>query len=213
MKYRRLNLDAYPRRAHFDYFRTLADPYVGVTVDVDVTELAALCHEMGRSFYLVFLRAAVLAANRVPELRQRILDGGIVEYERCESSHIELLENGAYCYCALTHDPEQSLEDYLAYAEAARIACKSHPSIDEAEDALGQYFISTVPWLHYTSLHQPTAGGDESNPRITWGKYAPDFRGRRMMPVTLLAHHALVDGLQIAQFYDYLNEEISKMKE
>ena len=35
MKYRRLNLDAYPRRAHFDYFRTLADPYVGVTVDVD----------------------------------------------------------------------------------------------------------------------------------------------------------------------------------
>ena len=50
------------------------------------------------------------------------MDGGIVEYERCESSHIELLENGAYCYCALAHDPEQSLADYLAYAEAARIA-------------------------------------------------------------------------------------------
>ena len=33
-----LDLEQYPRRAQFDYFRTLACPYVGVTVNVDITE-------------------------------------------------------------------------------------------------------------------------------------------------------------------------------
>ena len=31
-------MDSYPRKAHFDYFRSLQYPYVGVTVDVDVTD-------------------------------------------------------------------------------------------------------------------------------------------------------------------------------
>ena len=74
------------------------------------------------------------------------------------------------------------------------------------------YFISTLPWLHYSALIQPVAGGDESNPRITWGKYEDDGAGRTTMPLSVLAHHALVDGIHIAQFYKNLNDEITKLK-
>ena len=211
MERRIIDLNTYPRRAHFAYFRSLKDPFLGVTVQVDVTELTAFCRKNGYSFYLVFLRAAALAANRVPELRQRILDGGIVEYARCDTSHIELLPDGTYCYCSLSQDPRQTLSDYLREAEAARQACKAGASIEEDEDVLGQFFISTLPWLHYTDLRQPTAGGDESNPRITWGKYEADWRGRKLMPVTLLCHHALVDGLQLALFYRNLDEELQRI--
>ena len=63
-----------------------------------------------------------------------------------------------------------------------------------------------VTWREY-ELIQPTAGDDESNPRISWGKYAPDWRGRLMMPVTLMAHHGLVDGVHIARFYERLREQ------
>ena len=58
---------------------------------------------------------------------------------------------------------------------------------------------------------QPVAGGDESNPRITWGKFDPDHRGRLMMPVTLLAHHALVDGLHAAAFYKNIEAELDRL--
>ena len=204
-----LDLEHYPRRAHFDYFRSLRDPYVGVTVPVDVTKLVEFCKRNRYSFFLTFLRTAVLAANRVPELRQRILGDGIVEDERCDSSHIELLEDGTYCYCSLRQDPAQPLKDYLAYAEQTRQACRKNASIEEDEDVLGEFFISALPWLPYTDLRQPTAGGDESNPRITWGKYTQDHRRRLMMPVTLLAHHALVDGIHIARFYDTLQEALN----
>ena len=207
----RLDMHNYPRMAHFEYFRSLRDPYVGVTVNVDVTEAVAFCKRKPCSFYLTFLHLASIAANRVPEFRQRILDDGIVEFDNCPSSHIELLENGAYCYCTLRHDPEQPLDAYLAYAETARQACRKNASIEEDEDVLSEFFISTLPWLHYTDLKQPT-GGDESNPRISWGRFETDWRGRLMMPVTVLAHHALVDGVHIARFYANLQEELKQCR-
>ena len=201
MTYREIDLNLDPRKAHFDHFRHLTNPHVGVTVDVDVTELVQACKHNAWSFYLAFIRAAALAANRVPELRRRIRGAGMVEYDWCDTSHIELLEDGTYCYCALHHDPEQSWPAYMHYAENARAKARAGASLEEDEGVEGQLFITTLPWLHYSQFTQPTAGPDDSNPRISWGRYAPDWRGRLMLPVTLLCHHSLVDGLQLAAFY------------
>ena len=207
MNSRTIDMNTYPRRAHFDYFRSLQNPMLGVTVDVDVTALQAFCKAEGCSFYLAFMRCAARAANGVPQLRQRIRDGGIVEYDVCGTSHVELRADGTYGYCTLHHD--RPFREYLEYAEAERLRCREAASIEEDDDVEGLYFITSLPWLRYTQLIQPTAGGDESNPRISWGKYAADCRDRLMMPVTLLANHALVDGLQVAQFYRNLDGEVA----
>ena len=37
MHCRTIDMASYPRRAHFDYFRSLQNPMLGVTVNVDVT--------------------------------------------------------------------------------------------------------------------------------------------------------------------------------
>lgn len=204
-----IDMRNYPRRRHFEYFSALQYPYVGVTNQVDVTALVRFCKERKYSFYLLFLHAAALAADSVPELRQRIRNGGIVEYSRCPTSHIELLDNGTYCYCTLHHHME--LAEYLPYAETARKQCRVQGSIEESADSESMYFISTLPWLHYTALIQPVAGGEESNPRITWGKFEKDAQGREQLPVTLLAHHGLVDGIHIARFYEALEKQVEEL--
>ena len=209
MAYREIDMTQYPRKAHFDYFRTMTNPYVGVTVQVDVTDLVAFCKRERCSFYLTMIHLSALAADGVPEFRQRIRDGGIVEYDACPTSHIELLDDGTYCYCTLFHD--LPWREYLAYAEKTRQARRANPSIEEDENMESEYFVSTLPWLHYTSFVQPTTSGDESNPRITWGRYEENERGRKLLPVTTLVHHALVDGYQLSQFYDNLNKEIKKL--
>ena len=132
-----------------------------------------------------------------------------MEHDACGTSHIELCDDGSYCYCTLRH--HMPWAEYLTRAEAERRRCREHPSIEEDEDVESLYFITSLPWLHYTQLTQPTAGGDESNPRISWGGFAPDWRGRLQLPVTLLAHHGLVDGLHIARFYQNLDAEIEKL--
>ena len=210
MAYRTIDMDHYPRRAHFDYFRSLPYPYVGTTVPLDVTDTVLFCRAEKRSFYLTFLHAAALAADGVKELRQRIRGNGIVEYGECPTSHVELLPDKTYCYCTLRH--HMDLARYYAQAEEARKRCAAG-GIAEDGDVESCYFISTLPWLHYTSLIQPVAGGDESNPRITWGKYEDNGRGRFIMPVSILAHHALADGYQLSLFYAGLEAEIEKYGE
>ena len=153
------------------------------------------------------MHLAALAADEVPQFRQRIHDDGIVEYDECPTSHTELLEDGTYCYCTLHH--HMDFEEYLKQAEEKRSRCRSN-GIVEDEDVESMYFISTLPWLRYTSLIHPVAGKDESNPRITWGKYEKNDEGRYMMPVSVLVHHALVDGIHIAAFYDNLNRMLNE---
>ena len=91
------------RRDQFAYFQTLSNPYVGVTVQVDVTELAVWCRERGTSFFLAVLYAAVRAANGVPELRRRIRGDQVVEYDRCPPP-IRCSTGRTYCYCSLEVD-------------------------------------------------------------------------------------------------------------
>lgn len=237
-----IDMATYPRRDHFEHFVGMAYPYVGVTVDVDVTDLLALCREKGYSFYLMVLHAVALAADEVPEFRRRIDHGGIevgrepdererlladrpakpstglapgkagiVEYDECPTSHTELKPDGTYAYCTLHH--HMPLEEYLAKAEAARTAARENGSIEEEADVQSMYFISTLPWLHYTQLVQPVACGEESNPRITWGKYQQNSDGRMMMPLSVLVHHALADGLHIAKFYEEFSKQVKKICE
>ena len=207
MKFHRIDMDQFSRRKHFEYFSSLQYPYVGLTSEVDVTELVPFCKERSYSFYLTFMHIVALAANDVSEFRQRIRDNGIVEFEKCPTSHIELLDNGTYAYCTLHHD--MPLDMYIPYAENARKLCRENGKLEEDAQVESMLFISTVPWLHYTALIQPVAAGEDSNPRITWGKFQKDCNGRYQMPVSVLAHHGLVDGIHIAQFYRNLEKYIA----
>ena len=211
MSFTAIDLEREPRKEHFLHFLAMDNPQVGVTVPVDVTEVKAFSRRRGCSFYLTFLHLAALAANAVPELRRRIRDGGIVEYDRCATSHTELTPAGLYCYCTLRH--EMDWDEYLPYAKAAREACLAAPSLDEDEDVESQLFVSTLPWLTYTQLIQPTGGSTDSHPRITWGRYEANADGRLIMPVTLQAHHGLVDGLHLTLFYEGLRDRIAELKE
>lgn len=202
-----IDLGAYPRRAHFEYFSSMANPYVGATVMVDITDFDARRRALGFPFFLSLLYCVGRAANAVPELRQRILDGGIIEFDRCETSHTAARPDGTYGYCRL--DCGGAFGDFLPRAQAAHAAAVAGDSLDEEGDVLPLIFISTLPWLRYTSISQPTPIPADSNPRITWGKYAYEG-GRLTLPMTLLANHALVDGLHIARFFEALDAELSR---
>lgn len=209
MSFHVVDLSRDPRRAQFDYFQSLANPYVGVTVAVDVTQVLAWTKRTGSSFFLTVLYAAARAANAVPELRRRVRGEAVVEYDRCPTSHTVSLPDGSYCYCRL--DAVLPLAEFLPYAAAEQARAMEHPSLEDREQER-LLFVSCVPWLSYTALVQPTPVPADSNPRITWGKY--DRQGERiLLPVSLLANHALVDGIHIARFYQALERELADIAE
>ncbi len=209
MRYRYLDMENYKRKEHFAYFNSLAYPYVGLTANVDITELLREIKTKGWPFFLTLCYCACEAANQIPEFRQRIIDGKIAEFDRCATSHTVALENGTFCYCTLESDLPFS--EYLPYAIKKQEEAKQAASIaEEKEEAYSKFFISSLPWISYTALIQPTPVPADSNPRITWGKYFSQ-EDRIWLPVSVLCHHALVDGRQIADFYRLLEEKCKEL--
>lgn len=209
MNYTYLDMKSYTRKKHFEYFSGLAYPYVGVTVNVDITELIHFIKEQRLPFFLTMCYCVSTAANQIPEFRQRILNNQIIEYDHCQTSHTVALDNGTYCYCQL--DSCYSFEEYIPYAVKEQEKAKQTPSIEESEeDILDKIFISTVPWISYTSLINPVPSPADSNPRITWGKYFVQ-NGRTLLHLSVLCHHALVDGLHISRFYQMLEKQFENI--
>lgn len=209
MEYRVLDMSRYPRIEHFRYFMSMPDPTAAITAKVDVTELVRFCREKRCSFYMAATHVSCIAANRIPELRRRTRDGGIIEYAECGTSHIELLPDETYCYCTLWHD--MPWDEFIPYAGQCRKKAVAAPGIEEDEDVDALYFVTTLPWIHYEQISMPVTDPVTDNPRFCWGKYEADHRGRLMMPYTLSANHALMDGVHFGRFFGNLQEEIDRL--
>lgn len=209
MKYQYLDLQTYKRKEHFAYFCGMAFPYVGITVNVDITDLLGKLQVENRPFFLTICYCVSNAANSIPEFRQRIMDGRIIEFDRCRTSHTVELEDKTYCYCTL--EDTMSYSEFIPYAQREQETAKTIKTIEETqEEAADLFFISTLPWVSYTALIQPVPSPADSNPRITWGKYFTQ-ENRVLLPVSVLCHHALVDGKHIADFYRLLEEAFQQI--
>ncbi|MDE5908062.1 MAG: chloramphenicol acetyltransferase [Lachnospiraceae bacterium] len=207
MGYRYLDMDTYKRKTHFAYFNSLSYPYCGITVNVDITDLLEKIKKEGLPFFFTVCFCVSKAANGVAQFRQRILDGRIIEFDRCKTSHTVALEDGTYCYCTLEDD--MPFSEYTVDAALRQEEAKQMHTIDEEEDEVyDKFFISTLPWISYTAIVQPVPVPADSNPRITWGRYF-EQGGRILLPVSVLCHHALVDGVHLARFYELLEAQFS----
>lgn len=209
MSYHEIDLEHYSRREQFDYFRTMAQPYAGVTASIDITEIRAKQQKEGWPFFLTMLYVAGTAANRVPELRHRIRGERIVSYDVCDTSHTVALPDGNYCYCRVPGG--LPFREFLPLAAAAHQAAKERGTLrEEGADIDSLLFVSSLPWLSYTALIQPTPFPADSNPRITFGGYY--WQGERLLlPVTLLVNHALADGAHISKFYRQWEQAVQEL--
>ena len=142
---RYIDLEAYPRRSHYEFFKSYAYPYVALTANVDVTNLVAFAKVRGGSTFLACLWAASQAANSIPEFRQRIVDDGIVEYDHCEVGHTVPMEDGTFCNC--NTDCRRSLEEFLIYGKEQEAEAKKHHGfIQPDEDETSLIFASDWNW-------------------------------------------------------------------
>ena len=197
-------LENNPRRTHFEYFNSLAFPYMGMTAEVDVTNPIRFAKARGASTFFPILWCASRAVNAIPELRQRIEDGRIVEYDHCLSGHTVALPDRTFCNC--TTDSRYEAEEFLSHAYHAQEEAKNHPGfVNENEDESGMIFTSCVPWVSFTHVVQPVPIPADCNPRIVFGKYI-HREDRVYMPLHIQCNHALVDGWHIGEFYRIFQE-------
>lgn len=202
MKY--IDLETYPRRSHYEFFKAMAYPYVGMTANVDVTKLIRFARERGGNTFLACLWAAANAANAVPEMRQRIVGDRIVEFAHCDTAHTVAMPDKTFCNCRT--DCRRSLEEFLVYGKGCQEAAMTHHGfVGTQDDETDLIFVSCVPWVAFTQVIQPSPIPADCNPRIVFGKYIKEG-DKTLMPLHIQCNHALVDGWHIGQFFQTFEE-------
>ena len=207
MAWKKVDMEQDPRNGQFASFRAMENPWAGVTVPVDITAFHKALN--GRPFFLSFLYAVVRAANDVPELRRRLKDGQVIQYDRCQPSYTAMRSNGVYVYC-LVDSGTLPYEDFVQEGKRKQQAALEKDELKETGDPLNHFFVSCLPWLPYTQIQHPSVSRDDSNPRFSWGKFTKE-NGRVTLPVSLFINHALADGWHVTQFYRNLDRELAEL--
>jgi chloramphenicol O-acetyltransferase type A len=199
-----IDLKKWKRRDHYMWFRKYAQPFFSVTVDVDVTPVWNASRKRGApSFFLSSVFHMLNAANDVEAFRLRLRARGVWRHDRVAVGPTIMRTDETFGFVRL--EPAASLAAFTARGKAAIAEAAARkvlaPSRQVTDDII---FHSVLPWLRFTSFTNAVPGGGDSIPRIVFGRCAR--QGRRMkMPVAVEVHHALVDGLDVARFFDRFN--------
>lgn len=184
----------------------MVDPFAGVTAAVDITDFLAALD--GRPFFLSLLYAvdargqpcAAAAAADSGRARRGIRLVQPVVHAHEARRRVCLQPDRGRAHLRRLHRRGAAAADALARPQDAH----------QGRRPLGNFFVSCLPWLDYLQVKHPVVSADDSNPRISWGRYT-ERGGRVTLPVSIFVNHALADGLHIAQFYSCLDKELREL--
>ncbi len=202
---RDLNLHTWPRRAHYEAFRTYDQPHFSVTADVDVSALVPLLKARGLPFMLSVTHLLTRAAHEVTPFRWRMRGDRVVEHDHMDPSVTVALPDGdlfGFCLLPYTADPLT----FLQRAELEVALAQAHPSLDDTPGRDDVLYLSSLPWLTFTSVtHAMHLSPADSIPRLTTGRYTRRD-GAVLLPLNVQVHHALMDGRHLGQYFTVVQD-------
>lgn len=195
-----VDLKTWPRAAQFRFFRTFDRPHYATTVRMDVSKLMANRKSENISPFRHTIWAIGKGLHAVPELCMRFRGDTVTQYDRLLLSPTIPLDNGDFRYTYMAFNPNRTRFDTHAQEKITEVRRGAPLNANDGtiEDVA---YLSCLPWLDYTSLDNALPGPDDCIPRVSWGKIVPKGDGFDMA-MTLQVHHALVDGLQVAQYFE-----------
>ncbi len=204
-----LELETWKRRAHFELFRGYEQPFFNICAEVEVSATRQHCRAAGHSFSLATWFVAMVALNRIEAFRYRLRDGGrrVWVHERIHVGTTILNADETFSFCYFPHfaDFRSFQAEARARVEALRERARSAATLEPMDDRDDMVHGSTLPWVRFTSVaHARRLQAEDSTPKLVFGRLNGD--GPTTLPVSIEAHHALVDGLDAGKFFGLLEK-------
>ena len=199
-----LDMEQWPRQAHFEFFRKFEEPFFGVTAEIDCTNAYILAKERGHSFFLYYLHKALVAANFVEPFRYRILDEKVWVYDQVNASPTINRPDGTFgfAYMNFEHDFDVFYTNAQIEMNRVRHSIGLEPTIS-GENVI---HFSTIPWIKFTALaHARSFSSGDCIPKISFGMMT-ESEGKKVMPVSIHVHHGLMDGYHVGLFLEHFQK-------
>ena len=198
-----IDKDTWPRREHFDYYRSFLPCGYCVTVRLDVTRFRAMLKQQGLKFYPAFIWCVSHTILAHPAFRMGTDGDGNPGYHDVLHPVYTVFHEDDHTFSDLwtAHD-----EDFAAFYRSFLSDVEAFGGNHGIKAKPGQpgnfYCISAVPWLDYMGYTASVSGGrlPALFPVITYGKITSE-NGRETLPFTLNIAHAAADGWHTAAFF------------
>jgi len=197
------------RKAHYEYYQSFDNPCFSLSVNIDITLLIEKIKEKDLKFFPTFLYCLIKGMNQVEELKYRIRKNRVIVHDMIHPSYTVLNERECFvfCYTEFIIDFEIFYQNVLKDIEMALHG--NNLEDEEGKDDL--VFISSIPWISFTGLTHPFKKDDlHSIPRVNFGKYFEENKIIKL-PISVQAHHGLVDGLHIARLLENIEKAILEL--
>lgn len=195
-----LELDTWARKEHFNFFRQFEEPFFGITTDIDCTTAFNKAKASGDSFFLSYLHKSLAAANEVTPFRYRIAGDEVWVYDEVHASPTINRPDGTFGFAYMNFYEDAAAFEVSSKAEIERV--RQSTGLIPAVSGENVIHYSSLPWINFTAVsHARSFSFKDSCPKITFGK-VKEVGERKMMPVSVHVHHALMDGFHVAQFLE-----------
>ena len=192
-------LEGWARKEHYQFFRDFDYPYFSLCADMDISVFLPLIKEENISFTASMMYLIARVANGIPEFRQRVREGGPIEYPVVHPSATILSKNDLFTFCTVRYIPD--FKKFVRQTEEEIALVKDQPGLEEKIQDDSMLFMTSIPWISFTSFQHPLKlNPADSVPRFAWGKYRQEGDAV-LMPLAVQGHHALMDGLHAGMFY------------
>lgn len=180
-----------------------------MTFPIDVTKFYQATKQQNRRFYFAMMHVIIQQMNRIENFRYRIEDGKVFDQPIQFVSFTDLIENSELFKMVFTkvNDNPSLFESEALWASKKQGSTLINL---DTELVLNTVYFTSFPWAafnHFT--HATKLGPTDSVPRISWGKFE-DINGKKMLNLSIEAHHGLVDGIHLGKLIQFLQEAFNQ---
>ena len=195
-----IDLEKWPRKTHFEYFDRADYPYIDVTVQMDITRFPEYVKDHGCKFFPSLLYVFLKGVNENEEFKYRVLENRVVKYDALGASITVPIEGELFAFCRVEY--KENIHDFLKEVAVKQAEAKQQTGL-AGNDWFDLIWVSCAPWGSFTSLSAPVVDRRmRSIPSFFVGKYY-ESGGKTLLPLSLKANHALIDGLHIGKLLSH----------
>ncbi len=191
------------RQKHFDFFNRMDQPHFNICANVPLGSFRLAIAEQKLKFTSALVYLIARTANELVPFRWRIREGKVVEHATVQPSFtVKTDASEVFSFCTVEYQPDR--QAFLEATEREMEAMQTQPSFEDEPGRDDYLFLSSIPWVSFTSVsHAMHYSPVDSVPRITWGK-SFEQGGALLLPLSVQAHHALVDGSDMGAYFERL---------
>lgn len=181
---------------------------------INAEKLWKFTKENDYSFFILSLGCFINGVNSVADLKRRIIDGEVIEYDYLDGVS-PIMDENAKIYREMRVDIPQkfnSIFEWHDYVKDLSDEILNGENEGFTLDMLKRDYtnianFSCIPWIDFDTITTCEVSGRQIQPLITWGKVNENYE----MSVSITVNHIFVNGRELAYFFENTQKEFDSI--